>query len=368
MHKTDAANNVSGEFSDGTPPLTPGTSLGAKWHNTVQRELVNVVEAAGITLDTGNDGQVLEALEALGDAQGGGGPGRLTLTTAVPVTTGDVTGATTVYYTPYNRAWIKLYNGTRWQSFALVELSQTTADTTKSPTAVANNSNYDVFVWNDAGTLRATRGPAWASDTTRGTGAGTTELEFFGGRYVNKVAVTNGPAARRGLYVGTVRSDGSAQINDSFAKRHVWNMHNRVSRPMRVIESANAWNYTTLTFQQANANAANQLDFVVGLEGVSARADVHASFRNSDASGANAVVGIGLDSTTTLAVGCINSYANSFSGHVNSTGAAWNGYPGLGRHTLVWLEASSATGTTTWSGDEAAPAFFQAGVHGELLG
>lgn len=66
MHKTDAANNVANEFSDGTPPLTPGTSLGAKWHNTVQRELVNVVENAGpgATLDDENDGQVLEALEA----------------------------------------------------------------------------------------------------------------------------------------------------------------------------------------------------------------------------------------------------------------------------------------------------------------
>lgn len=65
MHKTDAPNNVAGEFSDGTPPLTPGTSLGAKWHNTVQRELVNVVEnaGAGLTLDPNDDGQVLQALE-----------------------------------------------------------------------------------------------------------------------------------------------------------------------------------------------------------------------------------------------------------------------------------------------------------------
>lgn len=65
MHKTDAANNVANEFSDGTPPLTPGTSLGAKWHNTVQRELVKLVEDAGIALDDGDDTQVRQALDVL---------------------------------------------------------------------------------------------------------------------------------------------------------------------------------------------------------------------------------------------------------------------------------------------------------------
>lgn len=66
MHKTDAPNNVANEFSDGTIPLTPGTSLGAKWHNAVQRELVNVVENAGpgAVLNDADDGQVLTALEA----------------------------------------------------------------------------------------------------------------------------------------------------------------------------------------------------------------------------------------------------------------------------------------------------------------
>lgn len=66
MHKTDAANNVGNEFSDGTPPLTPGTSLGAKWHNTIQRELVNVVlTKAGIALDDGDDTQLGQALDVL---------------------------------------------------------------------------------------------------------------------------------------------------------------------------------------------------------------------------------------------------------------------------------------------------------------
>jgi hypothetical protein len=247
-------------------------------------------------------------------------------------------------------------------------MSQATTDATKSPAAVAVDSNYDVFVWNDASTLRATRGPAWTSDTARGTGAGTTELELYDGRWVNKIAITNGPAARRGLYVGTIRSDGSSQINDSFAKRHVWNMYNRLPRPMRATDPATSWTYTTLTLRQANANTANQLDYVIGMVETMVSAEVHASFSNSDASGVNVIVGIGLDSTSALASGCINSYAHSFSGHVNSTGAAWRGFPGIGRHTLVWLEASVVGGTTTWAGDEGDPTFFQTGIHGELIG
>lgn len=65
MHKTNAANNVANEFSNGTPPLTPGTAIDAADLNTWQRELCNVVEnaGAGLTLNAGDDTQVLQALE-----------------------------------------------------------------------------------------------------------------------------------------------------------------------------------------------------------------------------------------------------------------------------------------------------------------
>jgi hypothetical protein len=292
--------------------------------------------------------------------------GRLTLTTAVPVTTADVTGATTVYYTPHRHNRIALYDGTQWVWRTFSEMSQATSDASKSPAAVANNSNYDVFVWLDGSTMRATRGPAWTSDTARGTGAGTTELEFFEGRWVNKIAITNGPAARSGLYVGTVRSDGSAQVNDSRAKRHLWNCYHRAPRPMSVVDTTDSWTYTTATFQQANANAANQLDVVLGLaeDAVTVRAIGTASNGNN----VRTAVGIGIDSTT------VNS-AQTFGGSAPAAGASlsglnmaiYEGVPGLGRRTLVWLEWSSAAGTTTWYGD-AAGVGTQAGITGTVWG
>lgn len=293
--------------------------------------------------------------------------GRLTLATATPVTTADQSGKTTVFYTPYKHDTIEIYDGSGWIPQQFAELSQLTTDTTKSPAAVANNSNYDVFVWNDAGTLRATRGPAWTSDTARGTGAGTTELELFEGRYVNKNAITNGPAARRGLYAGSIRSDASAQINDTMAKRHVWNNQNRTLRAARnAPETADSWTYTTATIRQANNNAANQLDILVGLDEDEVSAAVVAFGYNSTIGNGLQVL-IGLDSTTAMVSGC---YTNSITAPVSSYRiplmAEWRGYSGIGRHTLTWLEVADAGGTATWEGDSGQPASRQSGIHGEI--
>ncbi|WP_447874637.1 glycine-rich domain-containing protein [Serratia fonticola] len=55
--------DANGEFTDGrvAQGITP-TILPAAIFNTWQRELVNIVEGAGIVLDPQNDGQVLEAI------------------------------------------------------------------------------------------------------------------------------------------------------------------------------------------------------------------------------------------------------------------------------------------------------------------
>lgn len=295
--------------------------------------------------------------------------GRLTLTSGTPVTTGDVTGATTVYATPYNGDSVELYDGTDWQVYKFTELSQETSDTAKSPAAVANNSNYDIFVWNDAGTLRATRGPLWTSDTARGTGAGTTELELFEGRYVNKVAISNGPAARKGLYVGTIRSDGSAQINDSLAKRHVWNTYNRRVRPMSVYEATNSWSYNSTTVRQANASAANQLDMVRGLDEDSVSAEISVTWGNDQA--ANAVpygCFVGLDSTTArAATSRATIQGNYLAGGTQQITAGYAGLPGLGRRYLAWLESASGTGTYTVYGDNNSSVERLSGISGECM-
>lgn len=48
MHRTEGAENVANLFVDGPP----GTRVEQDWLNTIQEELANVIEAAGLTLKT----------------------------------------------------------------------------------------------------------------------------------------------------------------------------------------------------------------------------------------------------------------------------------------------------------------------------
>ena len=287
--------------------------------------------------------------------------GRITIQTGVPVPVTDITGATTVYYAPFLGQQVPIYNGT---SFIMTstggQLSQATSDSTKSPAAVTTNSNYDLFVWSDTGTIRCTRGPAWTSATARGTGAGTTELTLLQGFYVNANAITNGPGANLGTYVGTVHSDGSSQINDTVKLRHVWNVYNRRRRAMSLIETTDSWTYTTAPFRQANGSTANQFDIVRGLDEDAVTITAHAGVSSSV--GTPVSTGIGVDSTT-VSSAQLMPFTQAQSARTDTL-AQYVGYPGLGRHLIQWLELSGASGTTTWYGDNGSPGIEQSGMTG----
>ena len=364
-------NASAGYASPGNPGTgTPATEPGSHWYHMVTEELLSLVLAAGLTLDKTSVVQLLAAANLLYDSQGIDPGGRLTLTTAVPVTTADVTAATTIRYTPFRHDRIKLYDGTRWKWYTFTELSQTLADTTKSPAASAASKNYDMFVWDDSGTIRCTRGPLWdtggGSNTARGTGAGSTELEFFGGRWVNKIAITNGPAARRGLYVGSIGTTAANDVEDSREKRLLWQMYNAMPRPVRRVDTTNGWTYTGV-FRQANASAANQIEILSGLLRDQVKVTVIGSAATSVVSLSDILVGVGIDSTTTMHTDTIRGRAEGSNapGASVAVQAYWSGYPGLGRHTVVWLERAGA-GTNSWAGD-LGTADFQTGMIGEVM-
>ncbi|MCW2454607.1 UNVERIFIED_ORG: hypothetical protein M2414_002346 [Rahnella aquatilis] len=64
--------DANGEWTNGNVAAgTPPTIIDAAWLNTIQREIANVVTAAGLTLDPTNDAQLLAGLKTLT------GPGRL---------------------------------------------------------------------------------------------------------------------------------------------------------------------------------------------------------------------------------------------------------------------------------------------------
>ncbi|MGA1114793.1 MAG: hypothetical protein ACO3TI_07600, partial [Aquiluna sp.] len=88
--------------------------------------------------------------------------GRLTLETGVPVSTTDQTAKTVLYYTPYSGDYVALYDtvNTRWDLFQFTERSL-------SLSGLAANTNYDIFIYNNSGTLTL-QAVAWATS-----GAGT---------------------------------------------------------------------------------------------------------------------------------------------------------------------------------------------------
>ena len=279
--------------------------------------------------------------------------GRLTLTTVTPVTTADVTAATTFYFTPYKGSAIALFSaatsgsGATWNLYTLAEISLAVPATT--------STMYDVWVYDNSGTLTLET-TAWTNDTTRATA-----LVLQNGVYCK-----TGDLTRR--YVGSIRTTGvSGQTEDSEAKRYVWNYYHRVRKALKVVDGTNSWAYTTAAFRQANASAANQLDFIIGVQEDAVRAEVWANAGNGNATGVQVQVGIGIDSTTSQSATIVN-VGYPFSGVIVPVSAIYKGFSGVGRRTLVWLERSTATNTTDWYGDNGDPALLNSGIIGEIYG
>lgn len=275
--------------------------------------------------------------------------GRLTLTTNVPVTTADVTAATTLYYTPYVGDHIALFDGSStWTTLTFTQLSIAVPSTT--------NTMYDVWIFNSSGTATLEL-LAWTNDTTRATAL----------TYQNGILVKTGATTRR--YVGSIRTTGSSgQTEDSLAKRYVWNYYNRVQRQMRVVETTDTWTYSTATYRQANNSTANQLDMVIGVSEDAVQAMVSHQGFSSTATVRNMTGGIGIDNTTNVANTQIATNGNSSNFSIIT--ATYNLPIAVGRHFLTWLEKGAGTDTQTWIGDYGATLanYYQTGIYGTIWG
>lgn len=307
--------------------------------------LVGVADSATSLVLTPNPAASLSAV-APGTCQC-----RMTLTTATPITVADVTAATTVRLTPYKGNRLSLYTGTFWREYAFAELSLALGTDTA-------DTNYDMFVYDNAGTLTLER-LAWTNSTTRATA-----LVLQDGALVKTGATTR-------LYVGTYRTTGVAgQTEDSFAKRYVWNYYNRVRRAMRIFEATASWTYTTATIRQANAATTNQVDMVIGVAEVALELELVVVSSNTNAN-VNRRALIGEDSTTAAMTTTLNGVGNI---------ATWPAaqelthtvllrhHPAIGRHFYAWLEISPAIGTTTWYSVPIGAGNSQSGLIGSIEG
>ena len=288
--------------------------------------------------------------------------GRLTLQTGVSVMSATQSAKTTIFYTPYVGNQVPIYDGTNWAMTPFTESSQLTTDNTKSPGSVVGDRSYDMFVWNDGGTIRCTRGPAWFTDNTRG--GGSNALVMVNGILLNAGTITNGPTAQRGTYVGTVRSNTSMQIDWIFGGLGiggaasifgVWNAYNRRPVCAFVGDNTDSWTYSSNAWRAANASTTIRHNFVVG-QVEDAFSAIYNQIASSDGTN-RANVGIGINSTTA------HSGATSFtiSGSATPLLAACNGLPALGYNFVSALERQDAA-TGTFRGDNGLPAYVQTGL------
>lgn len=271
--------------------------------------------------------------------------GRLTLASGVPVMGTSQAGKTVVYYTPYAGNLCPIYDGTNMAPTAFAELSQATTDATKSPAAVAASKVYDLFVWSDSGTIRCTRGPAWTNATTRGY-----TLTMTKGILLNTSAVTNGPAALRGTWVGTIASNASSTIDFIFGSAgpvagvlNVWNAYNRVSVGCTVIDQGVGYSYTSATVRQARASTSNQISFVVGSAEDTIIGNYQNVMQNAAAGGAITRAGFGYDTITAFSANALVS-GNAFISNVNAQLII---NPTVGTHYIASVEnADGVSGGT----------------------
>lgn len=304
--------------------------------------------------------------------------GRLTLESGVPVSVTDFTNATTIYYTPYVGARIPLFDGSRWTVFEFDELSLALSSNAAHAGYHQGSKNFDLFVYREevTGTLRLGTGPAWSSNTARGTGAGTTEIARLNGLYVNvyDMQIRYGSGANdyatvgsnEATYVGTVRAIINGATHDrngtptTTGCRFLWNAYHRVQRFVTALSPDDNWTYSTASWRIADNDTSHRALYVCGQVVDLVEAFAYHMVFNSTSTARRVSTGIGIDSDTVNSAVLMNNSAvidvrTNLSAH-------YAGYPGLGYHYLAWLEYGAGSDTQTWYGDNGDATTMQSGL------
>jgi hypothetical protein len=243
--------------------------------------------------------------------------GRLGLSTGDPVSA-DVASSATVYFTPYKGNRVSLYvPGYGWRTYEFTEL-------TLDVSGFTNAKNYDIFLYDDAGTLKL-EGVVWSNDTLRAAA-----LYNQDGVWVQTTTTNH-------LYLGTIHMSGAGTCADTAKARLVWNNYNRVNRIIKVVDDTNSWTYATInTWRSLNNSTANRFEYVAGL--IEEPFYIHYSLQaKNDAAATQIFTGFGIDVTNgSTFTTCIEGYTPT-AFRANSI-AILNAFPLLGFHFVQLLE------------------------------
>ncbi|MGY4464066.1 hypothetical protein [Bradyrhizobium sp. LB13.1] len=175
------------------------------------------------------------------------------------------------------------------------------------------------------------------------------------GILLNNASITNGPAASRGTYVGTTRSNGSSQLDWILGGSGsggvagflgLWNAYNRVTVSAATIDNGAPYTYSSSTVRQARASAGNQVSVVYGLAEDATQIQ-YAGRVSLVANGAAAVFGIGVDSNSAfIGQGVVAGGPNTT--NVGAT-AVYAAGPLLGLHVFSANEQDDSTNANNFN-------------------
>jgi len=251
--------------------------------------------------------------------------GRLTLTTATPVKTTDVTAATTVYFTPYKGDKVSLFDGTNW-------IVHTFAERSLSLSGYTADKNYDIWLYDNAGTLTLDS-TVWTDNATRATAL---VLQ-------DSIYCKTGTLTKR--YLGTIRiTSTTGQCEDSTKRRLCWNYYNRVPRSCSKY-SVGFHTYDSTTKRFFNDDSTNWMDFVIGVPEDYISFHIWSSMKGDGTQNAYSALKCTTVDGATIGVITSNStyLQNLAGGPVGATYAYLTGY-----YLLLHAEYMGAAATGTW--------------------
>jgi hypothetical protein len=326
-----AKNGLTEWDEQGSNPSTPAAN---KWKLYFKADGLYLIDDAGVVtgpLAIAGNGGIYPCYT------------RVSVDPTTPNPTTDYSAQTSFSVIPYGGGnTYSQWNGTAFvaQVFAALAFAMNAAH--------LSGILYDIYLWLDSGTVRVVTGPAWATSTSRGTGAGTAEIETLYGVDVNKVQMTvrNGAStytmpARMGTLIGTICPSANGQFNWSKTDRGLTNHYNQLFTSIHTCpgyvndDAQTTWSITTgNVYAQANGGSGSDVKFVL-----SRPQTINIVAQAALSVAAYALFGVGYDTTTSIEqVAWIFNAWHSVTCPSKATAS-------IGRHTASLLVRASAAVT-----------------------
>jgi len=310
-----AVNNASASATNAANSATQSANSATQAANSATQSANSATQAAASAVAAANS---VTAVTALDNKLHHPACGRLTLYSGDPEGANSVAAGTTLYYSPYTGNDIALYDGTKWANYSFVELSL-------ALTGLAANTNYDIFVYNNAGTLTLSVTP-WSTLLLRATA-----LVRQDGVWVKSGA----PGYRYLGTIGTTATAGTCAHTQN--RRFVWNFYNQVMTYLQTSNSNTSWTYSTVAAREYNGGTGQTRgEYVSGFNAMLL------PFMEQSAQAGQGHLYLRLDGTAELGRA---SYTTS--GCLNCV-ISYPSLAGQGYHYLSQYEYCTGTALTTW--------------------